>query len=174
MQHIFKQSKVGYLGLIFFLYIFFLFIKIFIQSVESSAVIYSIMTAMLCLWWAKFIYTYWLIFSEKIVVNNEGIRIIYPFNSRGYRWEEIIEFGRYWKYFVSHRNGLGLWSYYIKVRRLGDKKINISHENASMMEQLTPLIFKHARNAQFVTLNNVSKMPFKKRIEKEAWNKSDM
>jgi len=173
MQHIFKQSKVGYLGLIFFIYVFYLFFKIFIQSAESGAVISTIITAVLCLLWAKFIYKYWLIFGEKIIVDDNGIRLIHSFNSKGFHWDEITEFGRFRRYFVSHRNGLGLWSYYVKVQRLGEKQINISYENASMMEKLSPLIFKHARNAQFVTLNNVSKIPFIKKINKVPWNKSD-
>jgi hypothetical protein len=101
--------------------------------------------------------------SEEITIKN-------PFKSTSLKWNDIFEFGRFRK--VAYPGG-GYWCFYIKGREIDAKRIIVATEYIMDVRALLATIFLKASNARFVTIHNLSRIPFHKNNEVTAWDKND-
>ena len=65
------------------------------------------------------------------------------------------------------------WNYFIKTTNYGDKRIYIEDEKFSNINEIISTIFQRAKNANFMSITNTSKIPFKENLETTIWNKKD-
>jgi len=102
---------------------------------------------------------------RKITINISGITCKTGFKKIHYEWPEITEFRK-------HHKGIGTWAgfkYYISSNETGKKNFKLADNNIENLEQLIKIIFKNAINAKFIKIENQSKLPFLKSLQKSMW-----
>lgn len=82
-------------------------------------------------------------------------------------WHEIIEFRK-------HEKGVGQWAgcrYYLSANKYGSKPIEIADNNIEGLDELIYAVFDMAKNASFVKIENISSIPFLKKVRKSQWDR---
>jgi hypothetical protein len=107
--------------------------------------------------------------GTKVLVNNDTIILDIPFKSqRVFKWHAIKEFGRYKVIGVYGTRGV----FYIKTVESCDKKILLFKEMIVNRQGLVNIILTKADNAKFVTIRNISSIPFIKNTIIEEWSEA--
>ena len=169
MDKTYRESRFAIVGLVFSLFVFFLFIKIFIASIESGNGIFIIMMLVVCLTWLKVIYNSLNTIFKKIIIRSHGIYIYQSWKSVNIRWEEIKEFGRIEKKGKFQKSGEDHWIYYIIKNMSEEQKIKVGDSNFRGMDEIVPVILKKAKKSKFVTLTNTSQIPGMKKFKTISW-----
>ena len=106
--------------------------------------------------------------NRKISIDKSGITIKKPFNNISFIWTEITEFRE-------HEKGFGHWAglkYCLSANKYGTKQIEIADNNIKDLDELINAIFDMAINANFIKIENVSVIPFLKKVKISQWNRT--
>lgn len=170
MDKTYRESRLTIIGLLFSLFVLFLFTKIFIAAIETENSFFIIMMLVVCLTWLKVVYNSINNIFKKIVVKPQGISITKFWNSVEIRWDEIREFGRIEKKRIFMNSGDDNWIYYLVKKSSENKTIKIGDSNFKGMDEIVGTVLKKAKNASFMTKRNVSNIPYLKKFESVTWN----
>lgn len=118
----------------------------------------------------------WQCSRSRIMIDEGFLSIKKCFSMSIFRWDEILEFGRFSSY--SHMNGGAIWTYYIKTVNSKQRKIILAKVNPlsgnlsfDAVDQLCSAVFEKANRAKFIILKNVSPIPFLKRYKENPWHR---
>jgi hypothetical protein len=100
---------------------------------------------------------------------NDDIMIIKLFTKCSFKWDEITEFGRIREYVKTDEIEY-YWSYYLKAKKLGDKKFVVADSSEKGVEYLLRTVLRKANNANFITLVNNAWIPYTKKYDAFPWN----
>ena len=76
---------------------------------------------------------------------------------------------------VTHEKGVGQWAgwrYYLSANKYGSMQIEIADNNIEGLDELIDAVFDMAINASFVKIENISSIPFIKKIKISQWNRT--
>jgi len=168
MDKTYRESRLAILGLLFSFFVLFLFIKIFIASIESENSLFIVLMVMVCLLWLKVIYNSVHNIFKKIVVRSQGLSIYHSWKSHDVRWEEMKEFGRIEKKKFL-RSAEDSWDYYLIKGDDKKRSIPLGDSGFKGMDDIIALIRKKARVAAFVTKKNVALISWTKKFKTISW-----
>ncbi|MFZ5516322.1 MAG: hypothetical protein ACOY90_06765 [Candidatus Zhuqueibacterota bacterium] len=168
MDKTYRESRLTILGLLFSLFVLFLFSKIFIASIESENGLFILLMAVVCLLWLKVIYNSIHNIFKKIVVRPQGLFIYNSWKSHDIRWEQMREFGRIEKkkFFRSVEDS---WEYYLIKGDDKKRPIKLGDSGFKGMDEIVAVILKKAKHATCVTKKNVAPIPWMKKFETISW-----
>jgi hypothetical protein len=171
MEKIFKYPKRSYLFIGILVIIFFPLSKgLIYESFPIENYAFSIISISLVSFILYLVFITWQSSATVVKTTSEEITIKKPFKSISLKWNDIFEFGRFRK--VSYPIG-GYWCFYIKSREIDSQRILVATEKIKDVRALLATIFLKASNAKFVTICNLSKIPFHKNIEVTGWDKNE-
>ncbi len=171
MEKIFKYPKRSYLFIGILVIIFFPLSKgLIYESFPIENYAFSIISISLVSFILYLVFITWQSSATVVKTTSEEITIKKPFKSISLKWNDIFEFGRFRK--VAYPIG-GYWCFYIKSREIDSQRILVATENIKDVRALIATIFLKASNAKFVTICNLSKIPFHKNIEVTGWDKNE-
>jgi hypothetical protein len=176
MKKVYQRSRLNHFFLIFLIFFDFLLFKITLSLVESNHFFFAILVFLGFLISFRATVHSFLTIERKVILSKDGIKIIQLFFSKEFKWNEIREFGRYMNQTSLFGKLIGkesYWNYFIKATHYGDKRIHIEDDKFSQVHEIISTIFQRAKNANFVSIINTSKIPFKENLEKTGWNKKD-
>lgn len=169
MEKTYRESRLTIVGLLFSLFVLFLFVKIFLAAIESEQIVFIAMMLVVCLTWLKVIYNSLNNIFKKIVVKDNGIFITKFGKVTELRWETIQEFGRIEKKRLLQGAGEDNWIYYVIGRGSEKSNIKLGDSNFNGMDEIVSTILKKAKSAKFMTKKNISKFPGVKKFEEVSW-----
>jgi hypothetical protein len=172
MEKFFKYPKRYYLFIPILVIILFPLSKGLIYGsfpVENYA--FSIISISLVLFFLYLVFIIWQSSATVVKTTSKEIAIKKPFKSISLKWNDIFEFGRFRK--VSYTRKCGYWCFYIKSREIDATRIIVATEDIKDVRALLATTFLKASNAKFVTVCNLSKIPFHKNIEVIGWDKNE-
>ncbi len=172
MENNFRYPKRSYLFILILVIILFPLSKgLIYESFPFENYAFSIISVSLVLFFLYLVFIIWQSSATVVKTSSEEIAIKKPFKSISLKWNDIFEFGRFRR--VCYTRKCGYWCFYIKSREIDAKRIIVATEDIKDVRALLATIFLKASNAKFVTICNLSKIPFHKNIEVTGWDKNE-
>jgi len=166
----YRYSLVGFLALAFVVLVLgVLLIGLLYDAFPAQNSMYSAVVILLSVVSVWAIIQIGIVLVTKVITDPDGIYLRRPFRSRTIRWEDVCEFGRRKRVF-----GNSHWSFYLKTTESGHKRIEIATEMLIGIQEFISTVFAKTTAARFVTLHNVSVVPFARKIEIETWKNDEI
>ncbi len=159
--------KYSYLGgivlLVFICYLCFLFRGLFEISCYSDLFFFILLLCLL-------LYAVYVLLSEitfRVITDSEELVVKNLFMSHIFKWEDICEIGR-------RKRGLGnyrFWMLYVVTNKERKRK-DICYSYINNINDLINILYFKATNAQFMTIDDASIIPFTRREIKLPWDRN--
>ena len=172
MNKTYKHSAIRYyFGSLLLVVVLVIFpIGLLRDAIDSGGVLYIGFSLCFSLLFIYALFAIWQNMTMQIVVSDGSFTINKQFETMDIRWDEIVEFGKYRR---GSAYNPGYWCFYFKLNKSVDEKIEIGLLDFKERDELISTIFKKAKNAKFVTLENTSWIPFVKRLKALQWNQNE-